>query len=83
MTYRLVVPQKVKKELAKIDRRFYARVLAVLADLESNPYSGKKLEGERAEERVCRAWPYRIIYRVKPRESIILIVKIGHRQGVY
>lgn len=81
MAYRVVVPQKVKKELARVDKRLYGRILAVLADLENNPYKGKKLEGDRAQERSCRVWPYRLIYRIK--SSVILIVKIGHRQGVY
>ncbi|MEK7082167.1 MAG: type II toxin-antitoxin system RelE/ParE family toxin [Patescibacteria group bacterium] len=83
MAYRVVVPQKVKKEFARIDRRYRARVLAVLAGLENNPYGGKKLEGERIHERSCRVWPYRIIYRIKARQSVVLIVKIGHRQGMY
>ncbi len=83
MAYRVIVPDRVKKELGRIDSRYRARILAVLAGLESTPHVGKRLEGEHRGERSCRVWPYRIIYRIKPRKSEILIVKIGHRQGIY
>ena len=83
MPYRVVVPDRVKKELNRIDSRYRARIITVLAGLESNPNFGKKLEGEHRGERACRVWPYRIIYRIKRHKWEILIVKIGHRQGVY
>lgn len=30
-----------------------------------------------------RVWPYRIIYQIKNKELVILIIKVGHRQGIY
>ena len=83
MAYRVVIPKKVKKDLAKIDKWYYSKIIALLASLESNPYIGKKLHGEQQHERSCRVWPYRIMYRIKSKEPVILIVKIAHRQSSY
>lgn len=82
MKYQVVIPKKAQKDLAKIDGRYKSRITAVLVALADNPFIGKKLEGEYKSERSCEVWPYRIIYRVN-KESVVLIVRIGHRQNVY
>lgn len=83
MEYRLVVPKKVQKDLEKIDKRFKEKILSALLSLTKNPYLGKKLSGEYKDFWSYRVWPYRIIYQILSREITVLIVKIGHRQGVY
>ncbi|MBI4050369.1 MAG: type II toxin-antitoxin system RelE/ParE family toxin [Candidatus Doudnabacteria bacterium] len=83
MPYRVVVPRRVQKELDRIDKRFKPRILAALTSLALNPFLGKKLEGEFQGDRSYEVWPYRIIYRVKQSRLTLLVLKIGHRQGVY
>ena len=83
MGYQLVVPKSVQKEIEKIDNRYKQRILAALVSLEKDPFLGKKLGGARKYERSYEVWPYRIIYHIKESELIILVVKVGHRQGVY
>ena len=83
MRYQVVVSKKAQKDLNKIDNRYRSRILVALSVLADNPFVGKKLKGERDGEWSYRIWPYRIIYRVKNKELIVLIVRIGHRQGVY
>lgn len=83
MPYRVVIPRKVQKDFNKVEKRFRARMLAALAALSSNPYLGKKLEGEHKGEWSCRVWPYRIIYQIKKKELIILVIRIGHRREAY
>ena len=56
---------------------------AVLNILSKDPFSGKKLEGELKGKYSIRAWPYRIVYQILKNELIVLVVDIGHRQGVY
>ncbi len=77
MKYQLVVPKKVQKEIEKIDSRYKLRVIAALTILEKNPYIGKKLGGNRRNEWSYRVWPYRILYRIKNLELIVLIVHVG------
>jgi mRNA interferase RelE/StbE len=75
--------KKAQKELDKVDVRYRARIIASLLELQINPFTGKKLSGELNGLWSLRIWPYRIIYIVKKNELIILVIKIGHRQGVY
>ena len=83
MRYQIVVSKKAQKDLNKIDNRYHSRILIVLSSLANNPFVGKKLKGERGDEWSYRVWPYRIIYQIKNKELVVLIIRIGHRQGVY
>jgi len=83
MAYQVIIPAKVQKELNKIPVNYHRKITAALVVLSNNPYSGKKLKGERKGEWSLIVWPYRIIYRIKKYQLVVLIIKIGHRQGVY
>lgn len=83
MLYQVVIPKKVEKKLRKLDNKIHSRIIIALLKLASNPYAGKKLEGGHQGEWSYRVWPYRIIYRIKKHELVILIINIGHRQGAY
>ena len=83
MAYQVIIPAKVQKELNKIPVNYHRKITAALVVLSNNPYSGKKLKGERKGEWSSIVWPYRIIYRIKKYQLVVLIIKIGHRQGVY
>ena len=75
MKYLVVVPEKVQKELNKIPNLYRQKIIATLSVLANNPYCGKKLEGEHKGERSLKVWPYRIIYRIKQRELLLLLIK--------
>ncbi|MBI3459200.1 type II toxin-antitoxin system RelE/ParE family toxin [Candidatus Azambacteria bacterium] len=83
MTYCVVIPKKTQKDLDKIDKRYRDRVVDALSVLSLDPYAGKNLAGEYKEKYSYRVWPYRIIYEIYKKELVILIIRIGHRQGVY
>ena len=83
MAYQVIIPAKVQKELNKIPVNYHRKITAALVVLSNNPYFGKKLKGERKGEWSLTVWPYRIIYRIKKYQLVVLIIKIGHRQGVY
>lgn len=71
------------KALEKIPRNWQIRIQKVISALKLNPYQGKKLQGKLMGDRAFRVWPYRIIYIIKEREVVIIILHIGHRQGIY
>lgn len=83
MQYRIVLPKSAQKDLQKVDSRHRNRIVVALDALISEPYLGKKLEGEYRGYYSYRVWPYRIIYGIKKNELIVLIIRIGHRQGIY
>jgi mRNA interferase RelE/StbE len=81
--YRVVLSKSAEKDLNKVDKKFKPHIFAALFDLRRDPYSGKKLKGKFQNCYSLRVGVYRIIYRVYKRELDILIIRIGHRQGVY
>ena len=83
MTYQVVVPKKVQRELNRINKKYRIRILAALTVLGNNPYLGKKLKGKYKGKWSHQVWPYRIIYKIKKQALIVLILYVGHRQGVY
>ncbi|MBI2552560.1 type II toxin-antitoxin system RelE/ParE family toxin [Candidatus Uhrbacteria bacterium] len=83
MEYQLRFKSSAERELEKIDSRYKPRILEAIVSIRQDPYIGKKLEGDRKGEWSYRVWPYRIIYRIYKHELLIIIIRIGHRQGVY
>ena len=74
---------KAKKQLDRISQKEKYRILRNISKLTQNPYIGKKLSGELAGTYSLRIWPYRIIYQVFSKQKLIIIERIGHRQGIY
>jgi len=72
-----------EKQLKKLPYYKQIKVLKKIERLKNDPYAGKKLKGEFAGLRSLKIWPYRIIYRYFPREKLLFINIIQHRQGVY
>lgn len=81
--YRIVIPKKEQKDLSKIDVRYKNRIERTIGLLVDKPLSGKKISGLHKHRYTIRVWPYRIVYEVDKRRKIVLIIRIGHRQGVY
>jgi mRNA interferase RelE/StbE len=77
------LPKRAQKDLDKIDQRFAPKIKAALVALTQNPYVGKKLEGKLSSLYSYRVWPYRIIYEVRKRELVVLIIRVAHRQSAY
>ena len=83
MRYRVILPKSVQKELDRLSDEIVKRILARLAELETNPRPGdvKKLKGRNAWR--IRVGDYRVIYEIHDRELQILVVTVGHRREVY
>jgi len=83
MVWEIKFARKAEKELARLSSRHQKRVLAALPVIAEDPFIGKKLEGKLAGIYSYRVWPYRIIYKPYRKFLIVIIVRIGHRQGIY
>ena len=83
MVFVLVLKPSARKSLGKIPVSDREKVVKVLESIENDPYSGKRLQGELQSLYSVRMWPYRIIYEIYKRELIVIVIKIGSRQGVY
>lgn len=83
MAWEIKFGRKAEKELDKLPVQHQKRILAALPIIAVDPFIGKKLEGELAELYSYRVWPYRIIYKIYKRFLVVVIIHIGHRQGIY
>jgi len=83
MDYQIRFEPRAKKELAKIPKKYQEKILCILPDLAKNPFQGKKLKGKLEGVYSYRVWPYRIIYKIYKNLLLIVIIQIGHRQGIY
>jgi mRNA interferase RelE/StbE len=83
MEYQVSVKPSVQKELNKIPKQDYYQILSAFTVLAQDPFIGKKLKGEYKGKYTYRVWPYRIVYEIHKKELVVLIIRIGHRQGVY
>lgn len=79
----VLVPNRVRKETLKLPRNIQERVATALIGIKENPLVGEKLHGKLAGMYKLRIGDYRIVYRLRFKESLVEIVKIEHRQGVY
>ncbi len=83
MAYNVRLGKKAEKELKKISNHDKLRISIVLLRVKENPYRGKKLRGEYKDSYSLRVWPYRIIYKIYKDYLLVVVVHIGHRQGIY
>ena len=65
--YSLKIKQSALKELQKINKQEFLRVIAAIEQLAENPHIGKVLKGELTGLRRIRSGNYRVIYEIKER----------------
>jgi len=83
MKYQIKFKPKAQKELEKIPQKEKNRILASIVGLAQDPFIGEKLKGEYDGYYSIRVWPFRIIYGIFTKELLVIVIRIGHRQGVY
>ncbi len=82
--YRVVLRDRVAKDIDHLDPEDRQRIRAKLAALAGNPRPPGVvlLKGSEDEYRL-RVGAYRIIYTIRDQELLVLILRVGHRREVY
>jgi mRNA interferase RelE/StbE len=82
--YRVELKPRAQKFIEQQQKKVQRQLLERIAQLAENPYpSGcKKLHDAESLYRV-RSGDYRIIYQVRDKELLVLVVKVGDRKDVY
>lgn len=83
MKWEIRISKKAQKELDKIPAQYQQRIAVALPLIADNPFIGKKLDGKLTGLYSYQVWPYRIIYKIYKGLLLIVVIRIGHRQGVY
>ena len=84
MTYRIIIPKLVQKQLNDLPQKQRERLISairLLAD-EPRPSGVKKLKGYDKTYRI-RVGDYRIIYKIEDQEKLILVLSSIHRKDAY
>jgi mRNA interferase RelE/StbE len=84
MKYTVRLNARVGKVLNRLPPDMRRRLVRRLAALEDNPRPRgvEKLAGVEELYRV-RVGTYRIVYAIRDRELVVVIVRVGHRRDVY
>lgn len=83
MIYCVKVKASAAKALKKIALKDRERLIVAIDALSTNPAAGGVLKGEFSGLRRLRVGDYRIVYEVDGEDLIVLVVRIGHRKGIY
>lgn len=78
-----LISNKTNKEILKLPLQIQNKINKAFSVIKNNPIAGPKLGGELGNNYKFRVGDYRIIYQFRPKESIVSILKVEHRQGVY
>ena len=81
--HRILYTREAKRNIGKFDPSVRKLVRKAVESLASDPERGKPLSHELAGLRSLRTSDYRIVYRVRGAELIVLVVAVGHRREVY
>lgn len=84
MPYRIEFSPAAARQFRKYDRPIQERLQKTIDSLAAipRPAGAKKLEGEKDLYRV-RSGDYRVVYQIKDRILLVLVVRIGHRKDIY
>ncbi|MEG4210537.1 type II toxin-antitoxin system RelE/ParE family toxin [Microcoleus sp. S13_B4] len=84
MTYTIIIPKAVQKQLDALPDDVYERIAVKVQQLAENPRPDGvvKLKGSENEYRI-RIGDYRLRYEIEDEELRILLLQCKHRQEVY
>ncbi len=83
MTYRILYTEEAARRIGKLDKAVKERVGKAIKKLSEQPELGKRLTGLLSDRWSYRVGDWRILYKVKKNEVVILILTVGHRREVY
>lgn len=81
--HRILYTREAKRNIDKLDPPLRKLVRKAVESLAKEPERGKPLSHELAGLRSLRTSGYRIVYRAKGCELVVLVVAAGHRHEVY
>lgn len=83
MTYRILFTEEAADRIRKLDKAVKERVRKAILRISEHPELGKRLTGILSDRWSYRVGDWRILYKVRKTEVVILILTVGHRRDVY
>jgi mRNA interferase RelE/StbE len=79
--YELVISNRFRRDLRRLDAQVHRRVLAALDELQANPYQGQQLTEVQIGQWRIRVGDYRIRYDIEGNR--VLLYRVRHRKDIY
>lgn len=83
MTHRVLYTQEAVRRIDKLDKAVKDRVGKAILRLSENPELGKRLTGLLSDRWSYRGRDWQILYKIRKRELVILVLTVGHRSDVH
>lgn len=81
--YSIFFTREAKGNIEKLDPSIRKVVRKALESIAANPAKGKPLAYDLAGLYSLRTSDYRIIYRLRKKELLIIVIAVGHRRDIY
>lgn len=81
--YSVFFTREAKRNIEKLDPSIRKIIKKAIESLAINPAKGKPLTYELAGLHSLRTSDYRIIYRMRKKQLIIIVIAVGHRKEIY
>jgi mRNA interferase RelE/StbE len=75
--------REAKRNIEKLDPSIRKVIKKAIESLAVNPAKGKPLSYDLAGLHSLRTADYRIVYRVREKQLIIIVIAVGHRKEIY
>jgi mRNA interferase RelE/StbE len=83
MTYRILYTQEAARRIGELDGVIKERIRKAIIRISEHPELGKGLTGILSDRWSYRVGDWRILYKLRKSELVILILTVGHRREVY
>ena len=83
MRYAIRIKESAARELQRIEKADRERLIAAIDRLADNPFAGSALKGELRGLRRIRVGDYRLLYEVRERDLVVLVLRAAHRREAY
>jgi mRNA interferase RelE/StbE len=82
--YSVEIENRCLREMRKLDHRVIHRAFTLIEEvIAKDPYSGKKLKGKYSGLFSYRFSEYRIIYEIRQKKLLVVVLRVRHRKDVY
>jgi mRNA interferase RelE/StbE len=79
--YTLVISNRFRRDLRRLDAQVHRRVLAALEALQADPYQGQQLTDVQIGQWRMRVGDHRIRYDIEG--DRVLLYRVRHRRDIY
>ena len=83
MRYAIRIKASAVRELQRIEKSDRERLIVAIDRLAENPFAGSALKGELRGLRRIRVGDYGLIYEVRERDLVVLVLRAAHHREAY